>query len=709
MTENIKPASSQSKTRGVVNFPPFEALDESSLREVRRFQVHPFGSIQETCERIPYNSGKKDFFSKTGREGFEVFHYDFKIPGDDTPYTVMWDYNVGLTTPAKMLNQNPGLKDITHSITGGSIKAQGYWMPFSCAKAVCATFCYSIAGALIPLFGPQFPFECIPEKAAGHGRMTINPDIVARARSEAAAALRPPAALPSPRASRSVSPLPSHRSAHIPEPYNHPFEYERPVMLSPYTDTDVDYRPPSELYDRRIYRSVPPLRVPVTNPPAAPAAAPAPTPQHSPAWTAVNEQTRPLVHHACHQRAISNLHGEPLGTDMSVVANPWLSAVPRSPATSSSKLPPCSPRPPPYPHQHHHYLPLPASSPFHEQRIVLPPLHLKRRFDEVDILDDSSGSYNRFSRLPTNPSDRDEAYDADGSHAGTSSPGSASAAPISDRPTTAHGGAEAEHDITASNTPAPPPTPATDAVPFAPAPPSPSRRASDFASGPGCPTAESMPVLLAQRPDTINAPVNSSSDSCSGGGGSSNNNNQPPRPAVERDAALTLMRLLAAVQRPDSSSNDYNDCNDTAIDSGNSDGNGDSNGNTNNTNNTSNTGNTSISRANADEAGAVARSASSGGSGAADHQRPTGAAGDRSSPRRRPGRTKEEEEGGSGGAAAAGASAGAGATSRQAMPTPPPPRLAASVEGQDTVAGAVAAGGGGGPNTRAKRRRMAGC
>jgi len=68
----------------------------------------------------------------------------------------MWDYNVGLvrmtpffkcckygkvsarvfaapeptpdarqTIPAKMLNLNPGLKDITHSITGGSIQAQG--------------------------------------------------------------------------------------------------------------------------------------------------------------------------------------------------------------------------------------------------------------------------------------------------------------------------------------------------------------------------------------------------------------------------------------------------------------------------------------------------------------------------------------------------------------------------------------------------------
>lgn len=67
----------------------------------------------------------------------------------------MWDYNVGLvrvtpffkcckyskvrnlernlnitdsdlqTTPAKMLNLNPGLKEITHSITGGALAAQG--------------------------------------------------------------------------------------------------------------------------------------------------------------------------------------------------------------------------------------------------------------------------------------------------------------------------------------------------------------------------------------------------------------------------------------------------------------------------------------------------------------------------------------------------------------------------------------------------------
>ena len=85
-----------------------------------------------------------------------VFQYVFKVPGDDREYHVMWDYNVGLvrmtpffkcckyskvsfcwhrkerwqpankqTTPAKMLGLNPGLREITHSITGGSIMAQG--------------------------------------------------------------------------------------------------------------------------------------------------------------------------------------------------------------------------------------------------------------------------------------------------------------------------------------------------------------------------------------------------------------------------------------------------------------------------------------------------------------------------------------------------------------------------------------------------------
>lgn len=62
---------SKGKAKGVVNFQPYENLDETSIREVRRHQVFPFGEIQEYCRHIPYNSGKKDFFQKTGRESFE--------------------------------------------------------------------------------------------------------------------------------------------------------------------------------------------------------------------------------------------------------------------------------------------------------------------------------------------------------------------------------------------------------------------------------------------------------------------------------------------------------------------------------------------------------------------------------------------------------------------------------------------------------------
>lgn len=64
----------KSKPKGTVNFPPFESLDEHSLQETKRYQIYPRGKIQEYCRHIPYNSGKKDFYEKTGRESFEGQH-----------------------------------------------------------------------------------------------------------------------------------------------------------------------------------------------------------------------------------------------------------------------------------------------------------------------------------------------------------------------------------------------------------------------------------------------------------------------------------------------------------------------------------------------------------------------------------------------------------------------------------------------------------
>src|SRR5436305_11163138 len=111
----------------------------------------------------------------------------------------MWDYNIGLvritpffkscnfskTTPAKMLSQNPGLKPLTHSITGGALAAQGYWMPYDAARAVAATFCYRIRWALVPIFGPNFVEHCVHPKDPLFERMVIDSSIIRRCTQEA--------------------------------------------------------------------------------------------------------------------------------------------------------------------------------------------------------------------------------------------------------------------------------------------------------------------------------------------------------------------------------------------------------------------------------------------------------------------------------------------------------------------------------------------
>ncbi|KAI9780944.1 MAG: hypothetical protein M1839_006382 [Geoglossum umbratile] len=187
------------KTKGEVRYPPYESYSEDVMRKMGEFKVHPTKKIAESCKHIPYSSDKKPFLEKTGREGFEIFQYDFKGLSDERNYTVMWDYNIGLVriTPffkccgyskasgthppkSKMLNMNPGLRDITHSITGGALAAQGYWMPFEAAKAVAATFCYYVRYAFVPIFGEDFLSLCARPEGPRYGLMIIDKDIVRR-------------------------------------------------------------------------------------------------------------------------------------------------------------------------------------------------------------------------------------------------------------------------------------------------------------------------------------------------------------------------------------------------------------------------------------------------------------------------------------------------------------------------------------------------
>ncbi|KAI0022530.1 hypothetical protein F4780DRAFT_179047 [Xylariomycetidae sp. FL0641] len=378
----------KSKPKGQVNYMPFEKLDEASLREVRKFQVFPFGKIQEYCRHIPYNSGKKDFYEKTGRESFEVFQYVFRVPGDDTEYAVMWDYNVGLvrmtpffkcckypkTTPAKMLNSNPGLKEITHSITGGSIMAQGYWMPYHCAKAVCATFCHNIAGALIPIFGPDFPSQCTPAEAPEYSRMIIDPAIVMRSTREAEHFRRIYTNMLTSTTNGSIhigasigsrqeqdrerdhrlprNPYDHHNTTggryhhHHHHHHQHPRQrLRRPLVSapgvgcnSPYaTETDGEISPAATMSDRGSLGRGNQQRFMYSPAPTAPLSRP------SSGWTPANAAS---AHHHAHSHSHSHSSSHPHSQYENAGPSPWLSAIPRF--TTTAHLPP------PYPSSHAH-------------------------------------------------------------------------------------------------------------------------------------------------------------------------------------------------------------------------------------------------------------------------------------------------------------------------------------------------------------------
>lgn len=51
-------------------------------------------------------------------------------------------------------------------------------MPFEAARAVTATFCYRIRYVLTPIFGLDFPSQCIPPGALGYDSMHISPKII---------------------------------------------------------------------------------------------------------------------------------------------------------------------------------------------------------------------------------------------------------------------------------------------------------------------------------------------------------------------------------------------------------------------------------------------------------------------------------------------------------------------------------------------------
>ncbi|RAH47236.1 putative APSES transcription factor Xbp1 [Aspergillus brunneoviolaceus CBS 621.78] len=184
--------------RGPINYPPCEYYD-AELSEI--YEKHAIRFTSRT-RHIPYNPARSDFYERTGRKEIDIFGYEFKVPGEDQTILIIWDYTTGLvrttgifkcykpwgkTLPAKVLNKNLGLKKVCHKLTGGVIESQGYYMPFGCAKAIAKKFCWHVRYAFTPIFGLDFPGQCLPPDHPEYRQWEIDQHIIRVAAEEARA------------------------------------------------------------------------------------------------------------------------------------------------------------------------------------------------------------------------------------------------------------------------------------------------------------------------------------------------------------------------------------------------------------------------------------------------------------------------------------------------------------------------------------------
>lgn len=229
-------------------------------------------------------------------------------------------------------------------------------MPFSCAKAVCATFCYRIAGALIPIFGPDFPSICIPPDAPEHGRMIIDPSIILHSTREADRFRRLYSSMVTSVGCGGVSPTRDQRRPirlggydDARPQYPRLRVRSRPFISSenPYgIDTDGEISPATDrgLHDRFLYspiQALTPLRPPTSS------------------WTPVNN---PHPHHHHHYDTVPP---QPPPPPSSLPHSHWLSAVP--PLTSPQPYHHTTPlmhASSPAIYHHHHHSHVPHMAPF---------------------------------------------------------------------------------------------------------------------------------------------------------------------------------------------------------------------------------------------------------------------------------------------------------------------------------------------------------
>ena len=116
---------------------------------------------------------------------------------------ILWDYNTGYVhitglwkatghTKADIVklidNSPPEIEQLIRRVRGGFLKIQGTWLPFDIAKRLAQRTCWFIRYALVPVFGPAFPDECLTPETPGFGQLLLVSSPIKPSRRSGAAA-----------------------------------------------------------------------------------------------------------------------------------------------------------------------------------------------------------------------------------------------------------------------------------------------------------------------------------------------------------------------------------------------------------------------------------------------------------------------------------------------------------------------------------------
>lgn len=75
----------------------------------------------------------------------------------------------------KLLELTPkALHSYIKRVRGGFLKIQGTWVPFFLCKKLALRFCYYIRHKLVPIFGTDFPSQCLHPSDAGFGELRFD-------------------------------------------------------------------------------------------------------------------------------------------------------------------------------------------------------------------------------------------------------------------------------------------------------------------------------------------------------------------------------------------------------------------------------------------------------------------------------------------------------------------------------------------------------